>query len=45
MCRSPAASTAIEGFRPVFPDESTIVVVHAPFGTPVEYLKSSSLLS
>ena len=36
MCGSPAASMAMEGFRPVSPDESTTVFVHAPFGTPVE---------
>ena len=36
MWGSPAASTAIEGFRPVSPDESTMSVDHAPFGTPVE---------
>ena len=40
MCGDPAPSMAMTGSRPS-PVASTMVVVHCPFGTPVEYRRSS----
>ena len=41
----PEKSRAIDGSRPVCPDDSTMEVVHWLLGAPVEYRKSYSLSS